>query len=356
MIKGIDPKTVGEVTDLPEYLLPGGKLEWLNAPEDISARHLTPLDDGLFDDRPAHPDSNPKGKKAPRKGTGAEDLADDPMIGAPETGPAEAPVLLPGIIVGRELAATLKVVVGDRVNVVSPLGGELGPQGPMPKSRPFRVAGIFYSGMYEYDSKFVYINLTEAQSFFNVKGASGIEVKVTDVDNARNTMKSVYDLLEGYPYRTKDWGEMNRNLFAALRLEKLVMGIILSIIVIVAAGLIVATVIMLVLEKRKEISVLKALGVPDGGIVKIFLMEGLQIGVLGGILGLIAGLFWCVFLEKVGIKLDPQVYYIPALPVRIEPFQTILSVVIAILITFLASIYPALKASQVEPVDGLKSE
>ena len=265
-------------------------------------------------------------------------------------------VLLPGVLIGRELASSLRVVVGDRVNIVSPLGGEVGPTGPMPKSRPFRVAGIFYSGMYEYDSKFVYIDLKEARDFFNVKGASGIEVKVTNVDNARGTMKAVYDSLDGYPYRTKDWGEMNKNLFSALRLEKLVMGIILSIITIVAAGLIVATVVMLVLEKRKEIAVLKALGVPDGGIVKIFLAEGLQIGVTGSVLGLIAGLAWCVFIERVGIKLDPQVYYIPSLPVRIEAFQTAVAVIIAVLVTFLASIYPALKASQVEPVDGLKAE
>ena len=247
-------------------------------------------------------------------------------------------------------------MVGDRINVVSPVGGELGPQGPMPKSRPFRVAGIFYSGMFEYDSKFVYVHLKEAQTFFGLKGASGIELKFDDVDDARRLTKAIYDKLEGYPYRTRDWGDMNKNLFAALRLEKLVMGIILSIIVIVAAGLIVATVIMLVLEKRKEIAVLKALGVPDGGIVKIFLTEGLQIGVAGGVLGLFAGLAWCLFIEKVGIKLDPSVYYIPSLPVKIEPFQTALAVVIAILVTFLASIYPALKASQVEPVDGLKAE
>lgn len=352
MIKGIDPATVGEVTDLPEYLLPGGDLNWLVEPEKISARRLTHLENGIFDDRPARPDTNKKPEKAAPKD---DDIERDPMLELPED-KGDSQVVLPGIIVGRELAASLKVVVGDRVNVVSPLGGELGPQGPMPKSRAFRVAGIFYSGMYEYDSKFVYIKLSEAETFFNVKGASGIEVKVTDVDNARGTMKAVYDVLEGYPYRTKDWGEMNRNLFAALRLEKLVMGIILSIIVIVAAGLIVATVIMLVLEKRKEIAVLKALGVPDGGIVKIFLTEGLQIGVVGGLLGLVAGLVWCLFIERVGIKLDPQVYYIPSLPVRIEPFQTVLSVVIAILVTFLASVYPALKASQVEPVDGLKSE
>jgi lipoprotein-releasing system permease protein len=134
------------------------------------------------------------------------------------------------------------------------------------------------------------------------------------------------------------------------------MGIILTMIVIVAAGLIVATVIMLVLEKRKEIAVLKALGVPDGGIVKIFLAEGLQIGVAGGLLGLVAGLGACLFIEKVGLRLDPEVYYIPSLPVKVEPIQTAIAVVIAVLVTYLASIYPALKASRVEPVEGLKAE
>src|SRR5690606_23866052 len=173
------------------------------------------------------------------------------------------------ILLGRELAAQLRVVVGDRLNVVSPLGGELGPQGPMPKGKAFRVAGIFSSGMYEYDSKFVYILLSEAQDFFNIRGRLRIALKVDDVDDARRIANRVVSVLEGYPYRAKDWGEMNQNLFAALRLEKLVMAIILSIISIVAAGLIVATVIMLVLEKRKDIAVLKALGVPDGGILKI---------------------------------------------------------------------------------------
>lgn len=347
MIKGIDPSTVGSVTDLPASLgceagKPCQAMEALEDPSKIRAKRLeTTPGPGALDERPAG---------------GERDIIRDPLIDIEPANPDDAPALLPGIIVGKELASSLKVVVGDRMNVVSPLGGELGPQGPMPKSRPFRVAGIFYSGMFEYDSKFVYIHLREAQSFFGIKGASGIEIKVDDVDNARGIMKRIYDSLDGYPYRTKDWGEMNRNLFAALRLEKLVMGIILTIIVIVAAGLIFATVIMLVLEKRKEIAVLKALGVPDGGIVKIFLSEGLQIGIAGGVLGLISGLAWCLFIERVGIKLDPQVYYIPALPVRIVPLQTILAVVIAILVTFLASVYPALKASQVEPVEGLKAE
>ncbi|MCA2982031.1 MAG: ABC transporter permease [Myxococcaceae bacterium] len=345
MIKGVDPKTVGSVTDLPASLgceagRPCQPMEALEDPTKIRARRLEPgVGEGAIDDTPAKPPSP---------------LIRDPMVELPAEAPDDS--VLPGIVVGKELAASLRVVVGDRINVVSPLGGELGPNGPVPKSRPFRVAGVFYSGMYEYDSKFVYIHLREAQTFFGIKGASGVEVKVDDVDDARGIMKRIYDALDGYPYRTKDWGEMNRNLFAALRLEKLVMAIILTIIVIVAAGLIVATVIMLVLEKRKEIAVLKALGVPDGGIVKIFLSEGLQIGVVGSSLGLVSGLAWCLFIEKVGIKLDPQVYYIPALPVRIVPLQTVLAVVIAILVTFLASVYPALKASQVEPVEGLKSE
>jgi len=349
VIKGIDPDTVGSVTDLPGYMLPGGSLEYLQKPELIlPERSKRGAGSPMLDDKPAGEQST--GTQGPPE----EEEEEDPIIGK-TTKPAQEKVL-PGIILGRELAAALRVVVGDKVNIVSPLGTELGPQGPMPKSRVFRVAGVFYSGMYEYDAKFVYIFLDEAAKFFEVKGANGIDLKVADIDDARHIAAEVVRKLGGYPYRARDWSETNRNLFSALRLEKLVMGIILSIIIIVAAGLIVATVIMLVLEKRKEISVLKALGVPDGGIVKIFLAEGLQIGVAGGLLGLLSGLAWCFFIEKVGIKLDPQVYYIPALPVKIEPVQTILAVVIAVLVTYLASIYPALKASSVEPVEGLKAE
>jgi lipoprotein-releasing system permease protein len=354
IIKGVDPETVGQVTNLDKDIVPGGKLEWLTHPEDIRVRHFD--ENGMFDDTPARPDDFQKRPKTKPNGEllRADDIANDPMLELKPEG-AER-VILPGVIVGRELASSLKVVVGDRLNIVSPLGGELGPQGPIPKSRPFRVVALFHSGMYEYDSKSVYIDIAQARDFFGVKGAMGLEVKVADIDNARNTMRTILDSLDGYPYRTKDWGEMNANLFSALRLEKLVMALILSIIVIVATGLIVATVIMLVLEKRKEISVLKALGVSDAGIVKIFLSEGLQIGVVGSVLGLISGLVWCILLEKFAFKLDPQIYYIPALPVKIIPFQTGLSVAVAILVTFLASIYPALKAAQVEPVDGLKSE
>ncbi|MBM7117553.1 FtsX-like permease family protein [Archangium primigenium] len=335
VLKGIDPETVGSVLDLRTNMLPGGNLDNLETPEKIVPRRALGLGS-----KPSSQDE--------------EDEEFDPIIGKP-TQSAEQKVL-PGIVLGRELATILRVVVGDRVNVISPQGAELGPAGLIPKSRAYRVAGIFYSGMYEYDAKFAYILLAEAQKLFSSDGPTGIELKVDDVDDARTISKKVASELGGYPYRARDWGEIHRNIFSALRLEKLVMGIILSIIIIVAAGLIVATVIMLVLEKRKEIAVLKALGVSDGGIVKIFLAEGLQIGVAGGLLGLFSGLAWCYFILKVGIKLDPSVYYIPNLPVKIEPVQTALAVVIAVLVTYLASIYPALKASSVEPVEGLKAE
>jgi lipoprotein-releasing system permease protein len=339
VLKGIDPDTVGSVLDLRQNMLPGGNLDNLETPEKIAPRRAF----GGFGKQPSNDDKDDDTEEA-----------EDPIIGKSTKSGEEK--VLPGIVLGRELATILRVVVGDRVNVISPQGAELGPAGLIPKSRAYRVAGIFYSGMYEYDAKFAYILLSEAEKLFGADGPSGIELKVADVDDARRIGQAVGRELGGYPYRARDWGEIHRNIFSALRLEKLVMGIILSIIIIVAAGLIVATVIMLVLEKRKEIAVLKALGVSDGGIVKIFLAEGLQIGVAGGLLGLLSGLGWCYFILRVGIKLDPSVYYIPNLPVKIEPVQTALSVVIAVLVTYLASIYPALKASSVEPVEGLKAE
>ncbi|WP_309897553.1 ABC transporter permease [Archangium sp.] len=339
VLKGIDPDTVGSVLDLDKNMLPGGELNYLKTPEKVVPRRAF----GGFGSPPPQEEEEEESEES-----------NDPIIGKTTKGPGSK--VLPGIILGRELATIMRVVVGDRVNVISPQGAELGPAGLIPKSRAFRVAGIFYSGMYEYDAKFAYILLDEAQKLFSTDGPSNIELLVADVDDARRISNLVSRELGGYPYRSRDWGEIHRNIFSALRLEKLVMGIILSIIIVVAAGLIVATVIMLVLEKRKEIAVLKALGVSDGGIVKIFLAEGLQIGVAGGLLGLFSGLTWCLFIERVGIKLDPSVYYIPALPVKIEPLQTGLAVVIAVLVTYLASIYPALKASSVEPVEGLKAE
>ena len=202
--------------------------------------------------------------------------------------------------------------------MVSPFG-DLGPAGPQPKSRPFRVAGLFYSGMYEYDAKFAYLELAEAQRFFGTgDSVTGLELKVTDVNAARPVMRQVLAALDGYPFRTKDWGELNRNLFSALMMEKMVMAVILGFIVLVASFIIVATLIMLVLEKTREIAVLKSMGATTTSIMKIFVVEGLIIGAVGTVFGLVLGLGTYLLVAQVGIPLDPEVYYINNLPVLID--------------------------------------
>jgi lipoprotein-releasing system permease protein len=342
ILKGIDVDTVGTVTDLPRNV-EEGKLDWLRHPEQIP--------------RGARPPGEPTDVGAP---DGGGDRAGPGGTGGGGT-PADAGVLarkvrpLPGIVVGRELARSLRVFVGDQVNVVSPFG-DLGPAGPQPKARPFRVAAIFYSGMYEYDSKFAYLDLDESQRFFGTSTVTGLELKVADVDAARATMSRVVYALGGWPFRAKDWGELNRSLFSALQMEKVVMAVILGFIVLVASFIIVATLIMLVLEKTKEIAVLKSMGAGVPSIMKVFVAEGLIIGAIGTAFGLILGYGSCLLIDKVGIPLDPEVYYISNLPVLIEPAQFALVTLAALALSYLATIYPATKAARLRPVDGLRAE
>ncbi|HET7825402.1 MAG TPA: ABC transporter permease [Anaeromyxobacter sp.] len=343
ILKGIDVDTVGTVTDLPRNV-EEGKLDWLRHPEQIP--------------RGARPPGEPTDVGGP-DGDGGDRAGG--TRGGGDGAPADAGVLarkvrpLPGIVVGRELARSLRVFVGDQVNVVSPFG-DLGPAGPQPKARPFRVAAIFYSGMYEYDSKFAYMDLDEGQRFFGTSTVTGLELKVADVDAARATMSRVVYALGGWPFRAKDWGELNRSLFSALQMEKVVMAVILGFIVLVASFIIVATLIMLVLEKTKEIAVLKSMGAGVPSIMKVFVAEGLIIGAIGTAFGLILGYGSCLLIDKVGIPLDPEVYYISNLPVLIEPAQFALVTLAALALSYLATIYPATKAARLRPVDGLRAE
>jgi len=319
ILKGIDLDTVGTVTDLPRNV-EDGQLDWLRAPE-----------------------------KIPRS-------ARDPDVSSTPAPQPRTDRTLPAIVVGRELARSLRVFVGDQVNVVSPFG-DLGPAGPQPKSRPFRIAAIFYSGMYEYDSKFAYMDLGEGQRFFGTGDTiTGLELRVGDVDTARAVMGRVVFALGGWPYRAKDWGELNRSLFSALQMEKVVMAVILGFIVLVASFIIVATLIMLVLEKTREIAVLKSMGAGVPSVMKIFVAEGVVIGAVGTAFGLILGYGSCLLIDRVGIPLDPEVYYISNLPVLIEPAQFALAALGALLLSYLATIYPATKAARLRPVDGLRAD
>ncbi|WP_279324373.1 ABC transporter permease, partial [Anaeromyxobacter soli] len=318
IVKGIDVGSVGTVTELPKSI-EEGKLGWLEKPE------LIP---------PPGKSESPDEQRAP-----------------PRAGKT-----LPGIVVGRELARALRVFVGDQVNVVSPFG-DLGPAGPQPKSRPFRVAAIFHSGMFEYDSKFAYVDLAEGQRFFGTGDAvTAFELKVREPDAARAVMGRVVFELGGWPFRARDWTELNRSLFSALQTEKVVMAVILGFIVLVATFTIVATLVMLVLEKRKEIGVLKSMGAGVPSVMKIFMAEGVTIGAVGTAFGLLLGYGSCLLIDKVGIPLDPEVYYISNLPVVIDPSQFALVAFAALALSYLATLYPATKAARLNPVDGLRSE
>jgi lipoprotein-releasing system permease protein len=270
----------------------------------------------------------------------------------------------PGIILGVELAKHLGVTLNDAIQVISPLG-TMTPMGMMPKMKRFRVVGIFYSGMYEYDNTMAYVSLESAQKFFGMGArVTGIEIKTNDIYKVKEIGKEIRQKL-GFPFWTKDWMEMNRNLFSALKLEKIAMFIILVLIVLVAAFNIISTLIMVVMEKHKDIAILKSMGAPSKGILKIFIIEGGVIGVVGTIFGTILGLGAAFNLEKItgfvenlfGFKiLASDVYYIDKLPSQVNPMDVVTIVITAILISLLATLYPSWRASKLDPAEALRYE
>ncbi|MFA4910238.1 MAG: lipoprotein-releasing ABC transporter permease subunit [Desulfobacteria bacterium] len=262
----------------------------------------------------------------------------------------------PGIIIGKELSRNLGIFYGDTVNLISPMG-VMTPMGMVPRMKKFKIVGIFESGMYEYDSSFLYISLKNAQDFINMPGVvTGIEVKTDDIYRVKEIASGIVRDL-GYSYWTKDWMEMNRNLFAALKLEKITMFVILILIIMVAAFNIVSTLIMVVMEKNKDIAILKSMGATASSIMKVFIIEGLVVGVVGTLLGTIGGYALGFLLSEYKfIKLPSDVYYISTLPFRIGSVDSILIAISAIGISFLATLYPSWQASRLLPAEALRYE
>jgi len=272
--------------------------------------------------------------------------------------------MLPGIVIGKELAKNMGVFLFEPVNIISPMGIST-PMGMIPKMKKFIVVGIFDSGFYEYDSTLAYISLKDCQEFLGLgEQVTGLEIKVDDIYNANVIAKSIERKL-GFPFWARNWMEMNKNLFAALKLEKRVMFIILSLIVLVAAFNIICTLIMIVMEKNKDIAILKSMGATSKSIMKIFIFQGLTIGAIGTLMGCIGGLAVALNLEKVsvfienlfGFKILPgDVYYLSQLPSQVNYSDVLIIIVGTMLICFLSTIYPSRRASKLDPAEALRYE
>lgn len=263
---------------------------------------------------------------------------------------------LPGIIIGRELANRLGVFKNDAINILSPTG-EIGPLGMLPKVRSFRVAGIFEVGMFEYDSNLVIVGLKSAQEFFGLKNSvTGIEIRISDIYKAGSVRERIQKLF-GYPYYARDWMQMNKNLFSALKLEKFAMFVILILVILVASFNIVSTLIMNVIEKEREIAILKTMGSTNRGIMSIFMFQGFIIGLIGTVIGLGGGYALSYILNTYQIiKLPPDVYYLSHLPVKMKLSDFTSVSLSALLISFLSTIYPAWQAAKLNPIEPLRYE
>jgi lipoprotein-releasing system permease protein len=270
----------------------------------------------------------------------------------------------PGLIIGKELARNLNLSLGDTVNVISPLGN-ITPLGMVPKLRKFRVVGLFNTGMFEYDSTLAYVSLDEAQAFLGLdKTVTGIQLKVADVYAAGAIARRINREL-GFPYYARDWMQMNKNILFALKTEKMVMFIILTLIVLVAAFGIASTLFMVVMEKTKDIAILKSMGATGRSIMRIFVLEGLIIGVIGTAVGVVGGLLVALNLEPIvdliqrvtGFELfSKDVYYLDRFPSQVVPSDVLLISVTALLISFIATLYPSWQASRMAPAEALRYE
>jgi lipoprotein-releasing system permease protein len=264
-------------------------------------------------------------------------------------------VLLPGIVLGERLANQLGVFMGSAVQAVSPLGSPTA-IGVIPKVRRFFVSGILKTGMSEIDSTLVFMGLAEAQKFFELGDAvTNIELRIADVDQSRQVAERIQRSL-GFPYFVEDWTRLWPNLFSALELEKTVYFLVLLLMVLIGAFNIVSTLVMVVMEKKKDIAILRSMGATQQSIRKIFLLKGCIIGVVGTVLGVLLGLAVCFLIAQYQFALPKDVFLISTVPVRIYPGNFIVVAVASLLVCLVASLYPARQAAKLDPVEIIRYE
>jgi lipoprotein-releasing system permease protein len=345
LLRGVDPQTIGTVIDLQQNI-EVGKFQYLT---DTKRLANLPANEPIG--------LGPGGEvylKGPdlKSYTSKLDSELDPSVKEAVNEPDD----YPGIVIGRELAKSLHVYIGDEITLVSPIG-DLGPMGLMPKSRRFRIAAIFYSGMYEYDASQAYVKLDAAQDFLDVKqNITALEMKLEDAEHVEDVRGPVLAKVQRDDVRVRDWKELNKNLFSALKLEKIATFVILSLAILVASFCILCTLLLMVTEKSKEIAILKSLGASDRSILAIFMGEGMLIGAIGTYFGVATGFAAIKGLTQFGLRLDPDVYYVDRLPISADLTDFLLVALSALVITTLATVYPAVAASRLRPVDGIRYE
>lgn len=308
------------------------------------------------------PEGAPVGNIVPEGGYSGDLPDDDELPPDVSPDPCHDPASvkkLPGIVIGITLKRNLEVKLGDCLQVTSPTIGFSYSRGSMraPVAKQFRITGVFDAGFDQYDSKLVYTDLYESQAFYDTgDSVTGVEMKVANIESAREVARDIDRLLANGVYHTLDWEELNHGLFTALRIQQLLMSLVLALIIVVAAFTVIATLIMVVLDKKKEIAVLKAMGASNSALLRAFLYQGGIIGVFGTAFGLTLGIVVCKLLLVYALPLDPKVYFISRLPVQVRPVEFVLVGVFAILVCLLATVWPALHASRLRPADAFRDQ